>query len=249
MGYTRQDFSNFLIGQSVYYDTGSSLYRVLKGGNFSPEACSEIRNAKKVATTLHRGIYRDIGERYIRHLFNVVGGLILLGNVKDPDEISAGYLHDIREMTNESAEILNGFNTSTNNMVNVLTRKPGEERDHYRSRIINSSPRIYRIKSSDLRHNTADLWLALLTGHLSEEKIYNKLKDVEFYEPHFSREVPRTWEMVKRNMNLYEKVKREQSCFRELFETGRLNPESLLSHLRSEEVPLLVENVPVRQMT
>ncbi|MBN2102147.1 MAG: hypothetical protein JW716_04720 [Candidatus Aenigmarchaeota archaeon] len=240
MSYQSQDFSSFLIGQSQYYDCGSSLYNVLRSGNFSTEGSSQIIRAKRTAARLHKGVYRDIGEPFKNHPDNVVGGLILLEGVRNPDEISAGYLHDIREMHEKEryAECLAGFSSNTISMVNVITRKPEEAKDCYRLRIINSSPRVYRIKANDLRHNTSDLWLALLTGHLEKKKIGDKLMDIDSYGYHFQMECPKTWAEIEKNLGLYEKVKKDLSDYKQMFESGEFNPEALLSHHRSEEAVL-----------
>ncbi len=238
MSYQSQDFSSFLIGQSQYYDYGSSLHNVLRSGNFSTEGRSQIIRAKRTTARLHKGVYRDIGEPFKNHPDNVVGGLILLEGVRNPDEISAGYLHDIREMHEKEryAKCLAGFSSNTISMVNVITRKPEEAKDCYRLRIINSSQRIYRIKANNLRHNTSDLWLALLTGHLAQKKIDGKLMDIGFYGYHFQTECPKTWAEIEKNLKLFEKVQSDLNYYKQMFESGEFNPESLLSHPRSEEV-------------
>jgi len=193
-----------------------------------------------MAERLHRGLYRDSGEPFKKHFDNVVGGLVILEGVKNPYALSAGYLHDTIELKRRRRDTLRGFSHQTRKIVLVLTKKRTESREHYRTRIINETPDIIKIKANDLRHNTCDLWLSPMTGHLSQDRIQKKLADVEFYQYCFPKEAPNTWKEIEMNMQFYERVKKEPKHFKGLFEAGELSPESLLSHPRSEEVALQV---------
>lgn len=139
-----------------------------------------------------RGIYgkdlrRDGVNLAISHPEAVVSLLIGIG-VKDPDVLSAAWLHDVIEdydVTKAEIEMLFGSNVS--NMVEALTRDV--TRGEYRDRIRASDFSVQIIKLADTVHNCSVLPNGIKEGTIAKKKedcekcFYDLAEDLspEFY--------------------------------------------------------------------
>lgn len=106
-----------------------------------------ITKAKELATRYHQGQVDKAGAPYINHPTQVAR------MVKGKEVKIVAYLHDLLEDTNcQPEEILEIFNLSILNAVELLTRKPNQAYEDYILQIKNH-PMARQVKIADLKHN------------------------------------------------------------------------------------------------
>lgn len=161
---------------------------ILKIEQFNPQAdMKHIIKAYNFAEAAHEGQYRNSGERYFIHPFNVA--MILADLNMDTDTIIAGLLHDVLEDTNVTFEILvDEFGIEIANLVDGVTKlkklqyksKQESQAENLRKMVVAMAKdiRVIIIKLADRLHNMRTL------EYMREEKKKEKaLETLEIYAP------------------------------------------------------------------
>ena len=140
---------------------------ILKIEQFNPQAdMKHIIKAYNFAEAAHEGQYRNSGERYFIHPFNVA--MILADLNMDTDTIIAGLLHDVLEDTNVTFEILvDEFGIEIANLVDGVTKlkklqyksKQESQAENLRKMVVAMAKdiRVIIIKLADRLHNMRTL--------------------------------------------------------------------------------------------
>ena len=133
-----------------------------------------IEKAYRYAEAKHEGQYRKDGKQYFTHVSAVADivvrdwlNLIPFESVTHwtnnyQHVVAAAYLHDVIEDCSVTKDELEaeGFSILTAEIVEVVSRKPGENYLDYITRILDSgsiSVGAIAVKLADLRHNISDL--------------------------------------------------------------------------------------------
>lgn len=161
---------------------------ILKIEQFNPQAdMKQIIKAYNFAEAAHEGQYRNSGERYFIHPFNVA--MILADLNMDTDTIIAGLLHDVLEDTSVTFErIVDEFGIEIANLVEGVTKlkklqyksKQESQAENLRKMVVAMAKdiRVIIIKLADRLHNMRTL------EYMREEKKKEKaLETLEIYAP------------------------------------------------------------------
>lgn len=161
---------------------------ILKIEQYNPQAdMKQIVRAYNFAEMAHDGQYRNSGERFFVHPFNVA--MILADLNMDTDTIVAGLLHDVIEDTNITHEMLEEeFGEDVANLVEGVTKlkklnyktKQENQAENLRKMVVAMAKdiRVIIIKLADRLHNMRTL------EYMSEEKKKEKaLETLEIYAP------------------------------------------------------------------
>lgn len=107
-----------------------------------------LQDAIGLARQVHRGQFDKAGKPYIEHVLRVVSYL------DATDDKIVGALHDVLEESSYTAESLRslGYPERIVHAVECLTKRSGEEYDHYISRVKNDEI-ARRVKIADLKDN------------------------------------------------------------------------------------------------
>ncbi len=142
----------------------AELRSLLSQGEILEHEVARILNAMRFAAEKHEGQTRKSADHppYIIHPIGVAHTLATLGQVRDPDVLIAGLLHDTVEDTNTTFEEIRAlFGERVEGIVRELTDDkslPKDERK--RLQIVNAphkSPEAAQIKLSDKLYNLTDL--------------------------------------------------------------------------------------------
>ncbi len=114
-----------------------------------------------LATRIHAGCGDKAGKPYIEHLSRVAKAVLAAGGSEA--QVVAAYLHDAIEDTLETAQSLraNGVSDEAITLIDVLTRREGEDHATYIARVV-LTPDAIPIKVADTRDNLLEERLALL---------------------------------------------------------------------------------------
>ena len=161
---------------------------ILKIEQYNPQAnMKQIVKAYNFAEIAHDGQYRNSGERFFIHPYNVA--MILADLNMDTDTIIAGLLHDVIEDTKETHErIEEEFGEDVANLVEGVTKlkklkyktKQENQAENLRKMVVAMAKdiRVIIIKLADRLHNMRTL------EYMSEEKKKEKaLETLEIYAP------------------------------------------------------------------
>lgn len=161
---------------------------ILKIEQYNPQAnMKQIVKAYNFAETAHDGQYRNSGERFFIHPYNVA--MILADLNMDTDTIVAGLLHDVIEDTEVTHEKLEEeFGEDVANLVEGVTKlkklkyktKQENQAENLRKMVVAMAKdiRVIIIKLADRLHNMRTL------EYMSEEKKKEKaLETLEIYAP------------------------------------------------------------------
>ena len=163
-----------------------------------------IEKAYNFAFSKHNGQYRKSGEKYIYHPMNVA--LILTSVYADYETISAGFLHDVledcdctaEEMEKEFGKTITKLVLGVTKLTNINFSTENEYLiDYYKKIIVGMSEdvRVIIIKLADRLHNMRTLWalpeasqkdnaresleiFAPIAHHLGIHKIKSELEDL-----------------------------------------------------------------------
>lgn len=133
-----------------------------------------IAKARRYAEAKHKGQYRKDGKPYFTHVSAVADIVMRDWSSLLPFEavthwsdnyqhvVAAAYLHDVIEGCGVTKDDLEdeGFSTLTAEIVEMVSRKPGENYLDFITRILDSSSisvGAIAVKLADLRHNMSDL--------------------------------------------------------------------------------------------
>lgn len=110
--------------------------------------------AEFIAKALHANQKDKAGEPYWKHVVAVGDMVALLGGT--PDEIIAGYFHDAVEDGKATLVGLMEFGATetTLNIVEALTKHPGESNEESLQRVLRGGLCACRVKFADLLNNT-----------------------------------------------------------------------------------------------
>ena len=184
--------------------TYEEIEEAFKTYNDDKEQIEVIKKAYEFALEKHMGQYRKSGEAYIYHPMNVA--LILTSIYADYETISAGFLHDVLEDCDCTAEEMEAeFGSTITKLVQGVTKlskihfsTENEYLIEYYKKIIvgmSEDVRVIIIKLADRLHNMRTLWaipeekqkekshealeiLAPIADHLGIHKIKSELEDL-----------------------------------------------------------------------
>ncbi len=114
-----------------------------------------------LATRIHAGQPDKAGKPYIEHVSRVAEAVLAAGGSEA--QVVAAYLHDAIEDTPETTQSLraSGVSDEAITLINVLTRRKGEDHATYIARVV-LTPDAIPIKVADTRDNLLEERLALL---------------------------------------------------------------------------------------
>ncbi len=114
-----------------------------------------------LATRIHAGQPDKAGKPYIEHLSRVAEAVLAADGSEA--QVVAAYLHDAIEDTPETTQSLraNGVSDEAITLIDVLTRRKGEDHATYIARVV-LTPDAIPIKVADTRDNLLEERLALL---------------------------------------------------------------------------------------
>lgn len=161
---------------------------ILKIEQYNPQAnTKQVIKAYSFAEAAHEGQYRNSGERFFVHPYNVA--MILIELNMDTDTIVAGLLHDVLEDTDVVYEkLVEEFGEEVANLVEGVTKlkklkyktKQENQAENLRKMVVAMAKdiRVIIIKLADRLHNMRTL------EYMSEEKKKEKaLETLEIYAP------------------------------------------------------------------
>lgn len=161
---------------------------ILKIEQYNPQAnMKQIVKAYNFSERAHEGQFRNSGERFFIHPFNVA--MILADLNMDTDTIIAGLLHDVLEDTDvKYEELAENFGVEVADLVEGVTKlkklqyksKQESQAENLRKMVVAMAKdiRVIIIKLADRLHNMRTL------EYMSEEKKKEKaLETIEIYAP------------------------------------------------------------------
>lgn len=125
------------------------------------------------ARAAHEGQTDKAGRPYAEHLSAVAEGVRARGG--DEDQIAAAWLHDAIEDDALSAQWLEeaALSRRTKDIVCAVTKRPGEEPQHYAARIL-ATPGALLVKEADLAHNANPTRLSHLPDDATRTRLTEK---------------------------------------------------------------------------
>ncbi|MFJ6636021.1 HD domain-containing protein [Streptomyces sp. NPDC091376] len=122
-----------------------------------------LAQVEAIAREAHAHQTDKAGRPYAEHIQAVAEGVRARGGTDE--QIAAAWLHDAVEDDVLSREWLESAELpqSVKDMVDAMTKRPGEEADAYARRIL-ATPGALLVKESDLAHNADPARLAVLDG-------------------------------------------------------------------------------------
>ena len=134
------------------------------------------REARQWAILLHAGDVDKAGVPYVRHLEAVAKGVQVLGG-SDEEQIAA-WFHDVVEDGHTTLERLrqNGVPEESLEIIDAVSKRPGESWRLNLNRVIDAGPGAMRVKVADLLHNTRHDRVEALREIQSPEQIEARMK-------------------------------------------------------------------------
>jgi len=134
-----------------------------------------IATAQRIATSAHAGQTDQGGQPYIGHPQRVATRLADQGAA--PEQIAAGWLHDVLEDTDWTADMLRqeGISNATITLVEAMTHPHGEPNVKYAARL-RACPGAVQIKLADIADNTDPKRMAVLDDERRERMTAKYIK-------------------------------------------------------------------------